>query len=108
MKYTEFEIEEDIIEFYNSVFGKETIYINGNKISEKYSVFGIKHKFDYKNNSYELKSSLVSFLSFKVNLELRKNNNLIGTKKTKTPVHQTIIFVLFGVAIGIAMISIGF
>ena len=108
MKYTEFKIEEDIIEFHNSVFGKETIYVNGKNISENYSIIGINHKFEYNNNFYELKSIIVSFFSFKVNLELRKNNNLIDTKIIKTPVHQTIIFLLFGIAIGFAMNTINF
>ena len=107
MKYTEFKIEEDIIEFHNSVLGKETVYINGENISENYSIMGVKHKFDYNNNSYELKSSLVSFFSFKVNLELRKNNELIDSKVIKTPTNQTIIFVLLGVAI-VAITAINF
>ena len=108
MKYTEFKIEKDIIEFHNSVFGKETIYINGANVSENYSILGIKHKFEYQNNSYELKSSIVSFLSLKVNLELRKNNKLIDTKIIKTPIHQHVVFVLIGILIGIAMTSINF
>jgi hypothetical protein len=37
MKYTEFAIDNNKIEFLNSILGKETVVVNGEKVSEKFS-----------------------------------------------------------------------
>ena len=45
MKFTSIHLEETIIEIYNSFFGKETIKVNHEIVSEKYSIFGGEHVF---------------------------------------------------------------
>ena len=42
--------EGNKIEVLNSILGKETIMINGEIVSSKYSLFGTEHNFKLKNN----------------------------------------------------------
>ncbi len=54
MKYTTLNLGENRIEIYNSLLGKETIKVNGKIVSEKYSIFGAKHKFKVIENGNEV------------------------------------------------------
>lgn len=58
MKCAEYYIENHKIEIFNSVFGKEKIFVNGSKISERKSVLGKPHHFTIKNNEYSIKAKL--------------------------------------------------
>lgn len=44
MKYAEFNIDLNKIEFLNSIFGIESVLLNGKIISKKFSFSGIKHE----------------------------------------------------------------
>ncbi|MDP3681241.1 MAG: hypothetical protein Q8R22_10475 [Flavobacterium sp.] len=39
MKYAEFNIDSNKIEFWNSTFGIESVLLNGERISKKFSFF---------------------------------------------------------------------
>ena len=107
MKYSEFKIEDNIIEFHNSIIGKETVYVNGKNISEKYSVFGTKHNFELNKRLFQLKSSCQSFSGIGVNLELSENGNIV--EKVNVGLNkQSIIWIIMGVLIGIAAVRIIF
>jgi len=43
MKYAEFNIDSNKIEFLNSVFGIESVLLNGKRISKKFSFSGITY-----------------------------------------------------------------
>jgi hypothetical protein len=44
MKYAEFNIDSNKIEFWNSFFGIESVLLNGKRISKKFSFSGITHE----------------------------------------------------------------
>ncbi|MFE3867831.1 hypothetical protein ACFX5E_07050 [Flavobacterium sp. LS2P90] len=55
MKYTEFNVDNNKIEFLPSILGKETVVVNGEKLSEKFSITGTEHHFAIKSNHFILK-----------------------------------------------------
>ena len=79
MKYAEFKINENTIEFHNSIVGIETVLVNGKAASEKFSIFGTEHKFELNKKGYELKASTLN-LCFGIKLELLENEKLIDNK----------------------------
>jgi hypothetical protein len=42
---TYFTDSKDRIDVYNTFYGKETVYYNGNLVSDKLSILGAKHRF---------------------------------------------------------------
>jgi hypothetical protein len=44
MKYAEFNVESNKIEFWNSIFGIESVLLNEKIISKKFSFSGITHE----------------------------------------------------------------
>lgn len=53
---------ENKIELHNSIWGKETIYVNNEEVSSKFSFFGTTHVFEVEESNewieYELKTGL--------------------------------------------------
>ena len=81
MKYYEYKIDSDKIEFLNSFYGKETVLLNGVKISEKSSIMGAEHFFKIDNNEILLKTDYKLFKDRKFDLDLFKNKQLIDSKR---------------------------
>jgi len=54
MKYTTINLGDNKIEIFNSILGKETIKVNDEIISSKYSIFGAKHYFSIIENGIEV------------------------------------------------------
>ena len=80
MKYYEYIIESDKIEFYNSYLGYETVLVNGKKVSKKYSITGTEHKFKINLTEYEITTEYKLFDDNKFNLHLEQNGKLIDLK----------------------------
>jgi hypothetical protein len=57
MKYTEYTIDNNKIEFLNSILVKETVVVNAEKVSEKFSITGTEHHFAIKSHHFILKSN---------------------------------------------------
>jgi hypothetical protein len=53
MKYVTLHIGESVVEIYNSLFGKEMVIVDGNKVSEKYSIVGTDHRFTIRDGGQE-------------------------------------------------------
>ena len=87
----------------NSLLGNERVLNNGKIISEKYSIFGAEHYFDLGKQKFELKSSCQSLTGIGIKLELFENGNLIE-KKRVTPTKPSIIWIVFGILIGLAIV----
>ena len=81
MKYYENKIDSDKIEFLNSFIGKETVKLNGKKISEKFSITGTEHFFKVNSNEVVLKTNYDLFKDRKFDLSLFKEGQLIDTKR---------------------------
>jgi len=54
MKHVTINLEENKIEFFNTILGKETIKVNGEIVSEKSSVSGTEHNFIITENANEV------------------------------------------------------
>ena len=52
MKYAEFNIENNKIEFLNSVFGIESVLLNGKTVSKKFSFSGVKHNLNLHSENF--------------------------------------------------------
>lgn len=59
MKFTTVYLDENKIEVFNSILGKETIKVNGEIVSEIYSLFGAAHTFKIKENEQDVDCKIV-------------------------------------------------
>jgi hypothetical protein len=59
MKYTTVHLDDNKIEVFNSFLGKETIKVNGEIVSEIYSIFGASHIFKIKENDQDVVCKLI-------------------------------------------------
>ena len=50
MKFTTIYLEENKIEIFNSIMGKETVKVNGEEVSSKFSIVGTEHNFQISEN----------------------------------------------------------
>ena len=64
MKFITLHIGDSKIELYNTLLGKETIIVDGQKISEKYSITGANHRFTIIENGQEKHSQLNTKLTW--------------------------------------------
>ncbi|QWX82968.1 hypothetical protein H0I23_10895 [Cellulophaga sp. HaHaR_3_176] len=107
MKYINYKIENTCIEVYNSIFGKETIIVGGEKVSSKYSVFGTVHNIEIENEDYKVISGVdlsamngYSFTFYKSG-KVQVLSNLISKKEKSILVKRKIIFLIVAVSIGL-------
>lgn len=63
MKFITLHIGESIIELHNSWTGKETIIVDGQKVSEKRSITGANHRFTIRENGQEKAAQLSTKLT---------------------------------------------
>jgi uncharacterized protein YxjI len=67
MKYLTLNIDNTkSIEIHNSLLGKETIFYNGEQVSQKKSIFGATHEFEVLENGKEVKYKVEIGLRFSV------------------------------------------
>ena len=106
MKYYEFNIESDKIEFFNSYFGIETVMINGKKVSEKFSLTGTEHKFKINSTDFSIITEYKLFDDHKFNLHLEKNEKLIDLKYIELKKRYRLIMIGIGLIIGFLLIEL--
>lgn len=73
MKYITYTIEDQTLEFYNSILGKESVVLNGTKISEKRSFFGTEHYFSIGEDNYSIRPSFDFSAAYGIGFKLHKN-----------------------------------
>ena len=85
MKVTTINLGETHIEFHNALSGKETIKVNGEVVSSKFSFSGMDHVFQVHEGGEEVTYKLTSGTGmFGVMFSLYKNDNaIIESPKTK-------------------------
>lgn len=81
MKYAEFTIDSNKIEYFNSVFGNETVLVSGQEVSNGFSVRGCTHRFKIGSDSFSLKSSYTLISKRVITLELNRNKTLVRELK---------------------------
>ena len=100
MKYYEYNMESNKIEFFNSFFGKETILVNGKKTSEKYSITGTYHFFKINSINILLKTDYKLFKDRKIELNLFQNRQLVDYKNIEINKRYKLIVFAVGIFIG--------
>ncbi len=81
MKFATIYLDQNKIEIDNSIFGKETIRLNGSVVSQKYSLLGTKHQFFILENEKKIKCQL--------NLGYGPNGVVIDLYKDNQPVIES-------------------
>lgn len=78
MKYTTVYLDENKIELFNTILGKETIKVNGEIVSEKRSITGTEHIFKINENGNDVACKLTTGFSMNgVVFNLYKNDKPI-------------------------------
>lgn len=103
MKYAEFNIDSNEIEFLNSIFGIESVLLNGKRISKKFSFSGITHEIKLHARDLILESKYKQFDKKEIKLELKENGVVLKEQFVKIDKKQRIFWMLIGVTIGIAL-----
>ncbi len=99
MKYSEFNFDNNKIEFLNSIFGKETIRLNGKKVSERYSITGTKHDFKIGKEDYRIMSTYKLFRDGALKLDLIKDKITIYSTSSSVNSRHRIIWMAMGIVI---------
>ena len=103
MKYGEFNIDSNKIEFLNSIFGIESVLLNGKRISKKFSFSGINHEIKLQGKDLILESKYKQFDKKEIKLELKENGVLLKEQFVQIDKKQRVLWALIGVATGIAL-----
>ncbi|KXX66870.1 hypothetical protein [Flammeovirga sp. SJP92] len=106
MKYAEFKIENNKIEFFNSVFGVESVLLNGKPSSKKFSFSGFNHQLSLNSKNLTLKSNYKQFGKRQIELELIQNGEIIEQQVVKTNVFQRFSWVFLVTFLGIGTYKI--
>jgi len=106
MKYYEYTIESNKIEFHNSYVGYETILVNGKKVSKKYSITGAEHPFKINDKEFMLTTEYELFKDRKFNLYLEKKGKLIDVKYIELNKRFRVIALGIGIILGFWLIKI--
>lgn len=107
MKYAEFNIDTNKIEFLNSALGIETVLLNGKQISKKFSLSGIIHNVKLNSQKLTLESKYEQFGKREIKLELKENGNVVETKIAKADKKQRIYWMAIGIFIGLLGFKLG-
>jgi hypothetical protein len=104
MKYVSYNVDNNCIEVYNSISGVETIKVNNEEVSKKFSFLETNHCVQINNQFYTLKSGIDFFgSSFKLFSEGKALElpNLISKKEKYTILFKRITFFVLGVVLGL-------
>jgi hypothetical protein len=101
MKYAEFNIDTNKVEFSNSLLGFETVLLNGKEVSKIFSVNGASHKFELNSKKYELESNYKLFDKREINLKLKNDEKIVESKNVPLGMKQRIVWVGFSIFLGI-------
>ncbi len=99
MKYTTVHLDENKIELFNTLLGKETVKVNGEIVSEKRSITGSEHIFKINKNGNENTYKLTTGFNINgVGFSLYKNDKpIIEMPKSKLAFY---FFVIIGIIVG--------
>ncbi len=97
MKHAEFTIENNTIEFFNTIFGVEKVLLNGKNISSKFSLSGRDHSIKLQDRNLVLK---VRYFLGNMKMQLMENDLLLEEQSAKISIKQRIFAALIGVGIG--------
>lgn len=102
MKYAEFNISGSKIEFWNSMFGIESVFVDGKQISKRFSFSGIIHNIKLNSQNLTLESKYEQFNKREIELKLKKNGELVEKIIVKVDKKQRIYWMIIEIIIGIS------
>ena len=108
MKYIEIEINQNKIEFHNTILGVEKIVFNGKEVSKRFSLLGTTHKFKIGIDNYKITSKCKSLCWNKVIIIIEKNNEKIYEKSIPIKLAHKIIWFIIGLLVGMLITNIKF
>ncbi|UBM61363.1 hypothetical protein LA303_07985 [Candidatus Sulfidibacterium hydrothermale] len=108
MKYGEIEINQDKIEFHNSLLGIEKIIYNGKEVSKKISCLGTTHKFKIGHDNFKVISRCQLFCWNKIKLTIVRNNEKIYEGNIPISTTHKMIWFAIGLFIGMLLLRINF
>ncbi len=100
MKYAEFNIDSNKIEFWNSIFGIESVLLNRKRISSNFSFSGSNHPIKLKDRDLILKIKYTQFDTRDIKMQLMENDIFLQEQSVKIDIKQSILTVLIGVTVG--------
>ena len=103
MKYAEFNIDSNKIEFLNSIFGIESVLLNGKRISSTFSFSGSNHPIKLKERDLILKIKYIQFDTRDIKMQLMENDILLQEQSAKIDIKQRVLWALVGVGIGFSL-----
>jgi len=105
MKYTTVHLNENKIELFNTLLGKETVKVNDQIVSEKRSITGTEHNFKINENGTEIHCKLTTGFSMNgIVFSLYKNEKPI-IEMPKSSKLAFIFFVIIGIIVGYSIIG---
>ncbi len=108
MKYTEIEINQNKIEFHNSILGIGKIIFNEKVVSIKFSILGTIHNFKIEQDDFKITTKYQLFSWNNVELIIERNNEKIYDKYIPTNTKHRIIWFIIGIVIGVLISKIDF
>jgi len=103
MKYAEFNVNSNKIEFLNSIFGIESVLLTGKRISITFSFSGLNHPIKLQDRNLILKTKYNNFGEKEIKLEVKENGILLLEQSVKIDIKQRILWSLIEVAIGFSL-----
>lgn len=104
MKFTTIYLGENKIEIHNSLLGKETIKVNGEVVSGKFSVTGAEHLFPITENETAVNCKIrIGYGLSGVVFDLYKNNQPV----IQSPMPGYLSFYIIGIALAIIIVIEG-
>lgn len=108
MKYYSYTLNFNKIEYYKTFFGKETVFVNGIKVSECCTYLGYAHFFKVDFCEILLKTEYNLFKSKKAEIQLFRNRKLIdkNTYKFHKRFQFSLLGTLFLVGLGLVKMAL--
>ena len=103
MKHAEFTIENNTIEFWNTILGVEKVLLNGKKVSSKFSFSGAVHPIKLQDRNLVLK---VRYVIGNIKMQLMENDLLLEEQSAKISIKQRILWSVIGVGIGFLLVRL--
>ncbi|NHF58269.1 hypothetical protein FK220_002870 [Flavobacteriaceae bacterium TP-CH-4] len=102
MKCAEYYLDNHKIEIHYSLFGTESVFVNGNKISEQRSSLKKPHHFVLGNNRYDIYSKLDIAGPSGKDFQIHKNGAAVSLVNFKSQNSKALLFliVVLGTATG--------
>lgn len=106
MKYTEFKLDGHTIAIENSVFGKETIKLDGQRVSQKYSLYGTTHDFAIGQETFQLELSYKPFRDGILQLTLFKGDKSVVSDSIQVHPRHRLAWMAMGLALVYMLIKL--